>query len=111
MYQLNSEEALPFITGLWVFSLSLLSGVVTYANRICCGEVIKYPWLTFVRDVIYCQMAGLITYGLATSAGFDGFLAAALVSAGSHMGARLIIELETLILRSVNLSAKTNRFK
>lgn len=103
MYRFSTEQALPFLTGLWVFGLSLLSAVVTYVNRICDGEVMKSPWLIFLRDFLYCQMAGLMTYGLATAAGFDGFITAAFVSAGSHMGARLIIELEALVIRTVQV--------
>ncbi|MEI8209419.1 MAG: phage holin family protein [Methylococcales bacterium] len=108
MMRFSTEQAMPFITAAWVFGLSLLSAVVTYVNRICEGEVMLHPWLSFLRDFLYCQMAGLMTYILASAAGFDGLISAAMVSAGSHMGARLFIELEALIIRTIQLYSKTN---
>ena len=100
--------ALPFLTGVWVFALSFLSAVVTYFNRICLGEDIKFPWITFARDILYCQMAGIITYLLAFEAGFDGIVTAALVSAGSHMGARLVAAIEEFVMRSIHLCSQEN---
>ena len=108
MLKFSTEVALPFLTGVWVFALSFLSAVVTYFNRICLGEDIKFPWITFARDILYCQMAGLITYLLAFEAGFDGIVTAALVSAGSHMGARLVAAIEEFVMRSIHLCSQEN---
>jgi hypothetical protein len=101
--QIATDFALPILTYLWVCGLSLLSALATYFNRICRGEKLRSPYMSFFLDVFYCQMAGLITYFLAVSAGTDGFLTAALVSTGSHMGARLIFAVESLVMHTVHL--------
>jgi len=101
-----AEIALPVLTSIWVIGLSLMSGLVTYFNRICHGEKLASPYITFFLDLIYCQMAGMITYFLAISAGSDGLLTAALVSAGSHMGARLIFAVESLVMKTVDTTLK-----
>ena len=103
MLKFNYEELLPYVTGIWVFALSLLSTIVTYFNDSCSGLEIKSPYLTFFRDFFYCQMAGILTYFLATAAGYEPIIVAALVSAGSHMGARLIIAIEEFVLRAIHL--------
>jgi len=103
MLKFNTEELLPYVTGIWVFALSLLSAIVTYFNDACSGVDIKRPYLTFFRDFFYCQMAGILTYFLATAAGYESIIVAALVSAGSHMGARLIFAIEAFVLRAVHL--------
>lgn len=105
--KLSTEIALPVITYLWVCGLSLLSGMATYCNRICKGETLGSPYSSFFLDIFYCQMAGLITYFLAVSAGTEGFLTAALVSTGSHMGARLIFAVESLVMHTVHLHEQT----
>ena len=107
MFRSANEIALPVLTFAWVMGLSLLSGLATYFNRICHGEKMLSPYVTFFLDLIYCQMAGMITYFLAISAGTDGLLTAALVSAGSHMGARLIFAVESLVIRAVQMNVKS----
>lgn len=106
MLRSANEIALPVLTFAWVMGLSLLSGLATYFNRLCHGEALKSPYVTFFLDLIYCQMAGLITYFLAISAGTDGLLTAGLVSAGSHMGARLIFAVESLVIKTVDVTVK-----
>ena len=98
MVKNTTEIVLPLVTYAWVFGVSLLSGLATYCVRLTSGSVIKSPWVCFLQDIIYCQIAGLITYFLAVSAGTEGFLTAALVSCGSHMGARLVFTVETILL-------------
>lgn len=98
MIKLNTEMVLQFITLAWVVGISFLSGLATYCVRLNGSVVLKNPWVCFFQDILYCQIAGLITYFLAVSAGADGFLVAGLVSAGSHMGARLVFTVETLLL-------------
>ena len=107
MLRSANEIALPVLTFAWVMGLSLLSGLATYFNRICHGEKMLSPYVTFFLDLIYCQMAGMITYFLAISAGTDGLLTAALVSAGSHMVARLIFAAESLVIRAVQMNVKS----
>jgi CHASE2 domain-containing sensor protein len=100
---LSSEIALPVITYLWVFALSLLSGLATYFNRLTKNDPLKRPVMVLVLDIIYCQLAGLITYFLAVSAGADSMMTAALVSAGSHMGARLVFTVESLVINIIEI--------
>jgi hypothetical protein len=107
MIRSANEIALPVLTFAWVVGLSLMSGLATYFNRLCHGEKLASPYITFFMDLIYCQMAGLITYFLAISAGSDGLLTAALVSAGSHMGARLIFAVESLVMKTVDTTLKS----
>ena len=106
MLRSANEIALPVLTFAWVMGLSLLSGLATYFNRVCHGEVMASPYVTFFLDLIYCQMAGMITYFLAISAGTDGLLTAALVSTGSHMGARLIFAVESMVMKTVDTTIK-----
>ena len=103
MFKFNTDSILPYLTAMWVFALSLLSSIVTYFNHECSGEVIKNHTMTFFRDFFYCQMAGLVTYFLAAAADYEPLVIAALVSAGSHMGARLIIAIEEFVLRAIHL--------
>ncbi|MEI7995539.1 MAG: phage holin family protein [Methylococcaceae bacterium] len=100
---LSSGIALPVITYLWVFALSLLSGLATYFNRLTKNDPLKRPVMVLVLDIIYCQLAGLITYFLAVSAGADSMMTAALVSAGSHMGARLVFTVESLVINIIEI--------
>ena len=101
--KINSDIALPVLTYAWIIALSLLSALTTYVNRLSSGQPLGSPYAIFFLDVLYCQMAGLITYFLAISAGAEGLLTAALVSAGSHMGARLIFAVEALVLNTIHL--------
>lgn len=103
MLRFATDNILPFVTSIWVFALSFLSAIVTYFNQACSGAPIKRPYITFFRDFFYCQMAGILTYFLAAAAGYDQLIIAALVSAGSHMGARLIFAIEEFVLRAIHL--------
>ena len=60
--KINSDIALPVLTYAWVIALSLLSALTTYVNRLSSGQPLGSPYAIFFLDVLYCQMAGLITY-------------------------------------------------
>lgn len=90
----TDPSTVPLATWIWVSGLSLLSGVATWLRRLQSGKPLKRPIATFAFDVVYCLLGGLTTYFLCEAAHLDGWQSAALISLGSHMGARLIFVLE-----------------
>ena len=88
---------IPLITWLWVAGLSLLSGIASHLQRYQSSKKVKKPILTFVYDVVYCQLAGIITFFMCQISGIEGIEQALAISLGSHMGARLIFFIHNLM--------------
>ncbi len=91
---------IPIITYVWIYLISMLSAVATYLNRLCLGEKIKHPIITFFKDLTYCLMGGIVTFYLCNATNIGEMQTAAFVSIGSHMGARLVFALEALIFQN-----------
>jgi hypothetical protein len=54
----------------------------------------------FFKDLCYCLLGGIVTYFLASASNLGGMQIAALVSVGSHMGARLIFAMEGILMQN-----------
>ena len=98
----------PIITWIWVVGLSFLSGIASYLQRYQRNVIVRRPIITFLYDIVYCQLAGLLTFFLCTLANIEGFQQAIAISLGSHMGVRLIRSLQILVKKQFYFKEKFN---
>ena len=96
-------DEVPLITWYWVVGLSFLSGIASYLQRYQGDKKVKHPLLSFIYDIVYCQLAGLLTFFICIATDVEGFHQAIAISLGSHMGVRLINSLNALFKRRLIL--------
>lgn len=94
----------PFLTYLWVVSLSCVGGAVRYLNT-----ATKMSWLVLLRDVFTAGFAGLLTFWLCEWTNVRGPLAAVLIATSGLMGTRALKEVENLYRSRLGLPLTPDR--
>lgn len=94
----------PFLTYLWVVSLSCVGGAVRYLNT-----ATKMSWLVLLRDVFTAGFAGLLTFWLCEWTNVQGPLAAVLIATSGLMGTRALKEVENLYRSRLGLPLTPDR--
>lgn len=89
---------IPFLTLLWVGTLSVCGGVANYINRFNKGIIKRFSVFEFVGELFISAFVGLVTYLFCRSAGLDELITGVVVGISGHMGTRAIY----LIERAVN---------
>ena len=92
-----------FLTYAWVFGLAMLGGAASFVRRVRNGEAKYYNIIGLIGELVVSAFAGLVTFFLCRSAGFDEMLTAAFIAISGHMGTRLIFMFEAYLLKKFGL--------
>lgn len=87
------------LTYAWVFALSSLGGVVSFANKLKQGHARAFNIAEFCGEIATSAFAGVITFWLCENAGLSGLVTAALVGVSGHMGSRAIMFFEEYLTK------------
>lgn len=82
------------ITYLWVLSLAVGGGVVSYMHKIQVSAPRAFSFLEFVAEIVTAGFTGLITFWLCENAEISPLMTAVLVGISGHMGSRALYLLE-----------------
>ena len=100
------QEKLPSFTSIadlltyaWVFGLAMLGGAASFVRRVRSGQAKYSNIVELVGELVISAFAGLVTYFLCHSAGFDEMLTAAFIAISGHMGTRIIFMLESYLVK------------
>lgn len=87
----------PWLAYWWVLILAGWGGVVNYIRKIREGEVSRFSITELVGELVTSGFAGLLTFLICRSAGFDDLVTGVLVGISGHMGARGISAAERMV--------------
>lgn len=87
----------PALTWIWMLLLSVWGGLVNYIRKVREGESQKWSLSEIFGEIVISGFAGIITYLLCSSQGFDPLLTAAMAGISGHMGSRAIFMLENAL--------------
>lgn len=91
------------LTYAWVFGLAMLGGAASFVRRVRNGEAKYYNIIALIGELVVSAFAGLVTFFLCRSAGFDEMLTAAFIAISGHMGTRLIFMFEAYLVKRFGL--------
>ena len=104
------SEKIPFFTTIadlltyaWVFGLAMLGGAASFVRRVRNGEAKYYNIIGLIGELVVSAFAGLVTFFLCRSAGFDEMLTAAFIAISGHMGTRIIFKFEAYLVKRFGL--------
>lgn len=107
------QEKAPIFTSIadlltyaWVFGLAMLGGAASFVRRVRSGQAKYSNIIELIGELVVSAFAGLVTFFLCRSAGFDEMLTAALIAISGHMGTRLIFLAEEMLIKRVGLDAQ-----
>ena len=91
------------LTYIWVFGLAMLGGAASFVRRVRSGEAKYSNIVELVGELVISAFAGLVTFFLCQSAGFDEMLTAAFIAISGHMGTRIIFKFEGYLVKKFGL--------
>ena len=91
------------LTYVWVFGLAMLGGAASFVRRVRSGQAKYSNIVELVGELVISAFAGLVTFFLCHSAGFDEMLTAAFIAISGHMGTRLIFMFEYYLVKKFGL--------
>lgn len=97
------SQVADWLTYGWVFGLSLLGGAASFVRRVRNGQSKYSNIVELIGELVVSSFAGLVTFFLCQSAGFDGALSAAFIAISGHMGTRVIFKFESYLVRKFGL--------
>ena len=89
------------LTYAWVFGLAMLGGAASFVRRVRSGQSKYSNIIELIGELVVSAFAGLVTFFLCRSAGFDEMLTAAFIAISGHMGTRIILSLSLIWLKSL----------
>ena len=92
------------LTYAWVFGLAMLGGAASFVRRVRSGQSKYSNIIELIGELVVSAFAGLVTFFLCQSAGFDGALSAALIAISGHMGTRIIFMFEAYLVKRFGLN-------
>ena len=100
------QEKVPIFTSIadlltyaWVFGLAMLGGAASFVRRVRSGQSKYSNILELIGELVVSAFAGLVTFFLCRSAGFDEMLTAAFIAISGHMGTRIIFKFEAYLVK------------
>ena len=96
------------LTYAWVFGLAMLGGAASFVRRVRSGQSKYSNIIELIGELVVSAFAGLVTFFLCQSAGFDGALSAALIAISGHMGTRIIFKFEGYLVKKFGLDNECN---
>lgn len=104
------REKLPSFTSIadlltyaWVFGLAMLGGAASFVRRVRSGQAKYSNIIELIGELVVSAFAGLVTFFLCQSAGFDEMLTAAFIAISGHMGTRIIFMFEFYLVKRFGL--------
>lgn len=104
------SEKIPFFTTIadlltyaWVFGLAMLGGAASFVRRVRNGEAKYSNIVELIGELVVSAFAGLVTFFLCRTAGFDEMLTAAFIAISGHMGTRIIFKFEAYLVKKFGL--------
>lgn len=94
-------SAIPAITYVWVFLISLLGGIASFYRKMRDGHARPFNVNEFVGECCIAGFVGLVTFFACKWAEINEYGSAALIGITSHMGARGIFLVEQFVGRWV----------
>ena len=94
------------LTYAWVFGLAMLGGAASFVRRVRSGQAKYYNIAELVGELVISAFAGLVTFFLCRSAGFDEMLTAAFIAISGHMGTRIIFMFESYLVKKFGLETQ-----
>jgi len=90
----KSPENYHWVTYAWVFGISALGGVVSFARKVRLGHARAWNFAEFLGEIGTSAFAGVLTFYLCEWSGFAPLATAAFVGVAGHMGSRALFQLE-----------------
>lgn len=90
----KDPSTIPWLAYVWVIILSLLGGMVNFANRVQKRQTTWRDFAGLFAELITSVFVGVVTYYVCEWQGFAPLLTAALVGVTAHMGTRAIFQWE-----------------
>ena len=91
------------LTYAWVFGLAMLGGAASFVRRVRSGQSKYSNIVELIGELVVSAFAGLVTFFLCRSSGFDEMLTAALIAISGHMGTRIIFKFEAYLVKKFGL--------
>jgi LydA holin phage, holin superfamily III len=104
--QEKTPETFTTLTYLWVFGLSALGGIVSFARKVREGHARAWNFVEFIGEIVTSSFAGVMTFYLCEWSNFAPLLTAAMVGIAGHMGSRAIFLLEAFFDQKYKPSPK-----
>jgi hypothetical protein len=94
--QMPEKDPLSYslLTYAWVIALSITGGFVSFFRKIKEGRARAFNVTEFIGEIVTSGFAGILTFYLSESAGFDPLVTASLVGISGHMGSKFLYLLE-----------------
>ena len=96
------------LTYAWVFGLAMLGGAASFVRRVRSGQSKYSNIIELIGELVVSAFAGLVTFFLCRSAGFDEMLTAAFIAISGHMGTRIIFKFEGYLVKKFGLDNECN---
>ena len=96
------------LTYAWVFGLAMLGGAASFVRRVRSGQSKYSNIIELIGELVVSAFAGLVTFFLCRSAGFDEMLTAAFIAISGHMGTRIIFKFESYLVKKFSLDNECN---
>jgi len=96
------------LTYAWVFGLAMLGGAASFVRRVRSGQAKYSNIIELIGELVVSAFAGLVTFFLCRSAGFDEMLTAAFIAISGHMGTRIIFMFEAYLVKKIGLNVQTD---
>lgn len=93
------------LTYAWVFGLAMLGGAASFVRRVRSGQSKYSNIIELIGELVVSAFAGLVTFFLCRSAGFDEMLTAAFIAISGHMGTRIIFIFEAYLVKRFGLNS------
>lgn len=92
------------LTYAWVFGLAMLGGAASFVRRVRSGQAKYSNIIELIGELVVSAFAGLVTFFLCQSAGFDEMSTAAFIAISGHMGTRIIFMFESYLLKRFGIN-------
>lgn len=96
-----SPDDYPWITYLWVVSLSVIGGVISFIRKIENGDVRPFNFVELIGEMTTSGFVGVLTFWLCEANHVQPLISAAMVGISGHMGSRVLFQLERWAARAL----------
>lgn len=100
--QLPSPSKIPItwghlFTAAWILTLSVWGGIANFWRKRMNGQARPFNLAELFGEMCISSFAGMLTYLIATAAGINELVIAALVGISGHAGSRAIFGIEKIL--------------
>jgi len=102
----NFLASYPWLTYVWVISISALGGLVRYLQQFKQGRSGAFSLWELLGEIVTSAFVGILAFWLCKASGLDDLLTAAFVGVSGHMGARTVLLLERYLFPALEARLK-----